>query len=221
MLITLVNRLPNLESVYVDGNGCWPVEVENDPQLRVLFIGGLSQMDRLNAKLKRLNGYPITIAERCRGLLEHHVYNAEGIERFRVELIWEKVNPKDDCTSLKLSGYEMRSIRDIPNRVMILPCLQELDLSNNKLSSLAELKNLMEVCSRVTMIDIRDNRFSGNLHDLMIVMKSATAKLRHLKIERSLKSNETDKPKDYISLVYSELPFLDSVDGFRCQVGRL
>jgi hypothetical protein len=59
----LVNKLPNIEWIALDNNPCWQ---GFEPELRIKFLGGISQMINLGASLKYLNGYEISIAERVR-----------------------------------------------------------------------------------------------------------------------------------------------------------
>lgn len=46
----------------MDNNPFWPAE--KDGENRIKFLGGISQLDNLNAPLRLLNGYEIGIAER-------------------------------------------------------------------------------------------------------------------------------------------------------------
>jgi len=159
-----------------------------------------------------LNGYEIGIKERCKGLLDNKVFNEEGIEKFKLELLWEKFKPNEDTESLNLSGSNLVVLRELPTRLLHLPKLKHLDLSDNQLTSLDELSKILNNCLKVTTLDLRDNLFEGELKDLVTVIKINCGGLAHVFLERSLKKYKNIAPKEYSPFVFSQIPTLETVD---------
>jgi len=210
-LIELLNKLPKIKMFWVDNNPCWK---DYDPKLRVKFLGSLACMDNLDASLKFLNGFQIEIPERCNGLLENGIYNAEGLERFRIDLIWEKLNPQTTQETLNLSGFQIKSLKDLPSKLAKLSNVQHLDLSNNEITSLDELSRVLQDCFKLTSLDIRDNKISADLADLISVLRMNCPMLKKLWIARSTKGKDTQKPKEYLNQVFSQMLELDLLDNF-------
>jgi len=206
--LALINKLPNLQMFCIDKNPCWPEDKDRD--LRVTACSAISQLDHLGATFKYLNGYEIRPAERCRALLENKIFDEVGVEKFRVELIWEKLNPPKETESLNLSSYDMKSMRDVAGRLLQLPNLKHLDLSNNKLSSLEELKKLLDNCLKLVYLDVRENNFEKDYRELIAVIRPLCPGLKALFLQRSSKS--AANPKDYVAYVFSQMPALDLVD---------
>ncbi len=65
--------------------------------------------------------------------MEAKVYDYEGIENLRFLLVWERVNPPDLVEKLDLSGNEIKSLRDLPAKILLHRNVVHLDLSNNKI----------------------------------------------------------------------------------------
>lgn len=161
-------------------------------------------MENLGATLKYLNGYEITIPERCKALLEAKIYNEEGLDRFRFSLVWEKLNPSLDSTSINLSGNEIKSLKDLPSKVTAIGNLNHLDLSNNKIESINELEKVLEACFKLTILDIRDNLIQSDIKNLISIIKTNCPNLRSLFIERSTRGKDTAVPKQYYEYVFAE-----------------
>jgi len=211
-LINLVNGLPNIESIYLDSNPCWPINSDQNLDLRIKFLGAIHQLDRLNATLKYLNGYPIKIAERCKGLVLSRVYNDEGIEKFRIDLAWEQFGHKSDNESLNLSGLDIRSTKYLCSKLVHFNNLRELDLSNNSITTPQDLYQVLDVCLKLNTLDIRDNSIKTDLRGLIDMIRTYCPMLTKLNIERSLSGKETQKPIEYASFVFSQMLNLKSVD---------
>jgi len=209
-VVTLVNQLSKLEMIFLDKNPFWPSE--NDAAMRITFIGGITQLDHLGASLAYLNGYEIKVSERCSALYQNKVFNEEGIERFRLDLLWEKIHPEETMESLSLNGHEIHSIRDLPSRLLKLANLRHLDLSNNRISSLSELRNVLDNCIRLSLLDIRANVIDATLQELLSTIRSLLPGLTKLFIEGALRGKETNKPKEYASYVFEQIPSLVLVD---------
>jgi len=202
----------------LDMNPVWP---EYCQDLRIKFLGGLPQMDHLNAPLKYLNGYRVMVGERCRALIQNKVFNEDGIERFRMDLLWEQNPPnydKDD--SLSLAGNDIHSIKELPSRLIYFKNLLHLDLSNNRISSLSEISSTLDCCFRLLSLDLRDNKIDATLKDLLGVLSRCPG-LKKLNVCRSTKDKkETEKPKEYAIMCFTTFLQLESVDDLpRTQYG--
>ena len=75
----------------------------------------------------------IAVNFQCKALVEAKVYDYEGIENLRFLLVWERVNPPEFTEKLNLSGNEIKSLRDLPAKIILFPNVTQLDLSNNKI----------------------------------------------------------------------------------------
>jgi hypothetical protein len=63
-------------------------------------------------------------------------------------------------------------------------------------------------------LDIRDNKISADLADLISVLRMNCPMLKKLWIARSTKGKDTQKPKEYLNQVFSQMLELDLLDNF-------
>lgn len=78
-----------------------------------------------------------------------------------------------------------------------------------------ELKNVLDNCIRLTLLDIRDNAIDATLKELISAIRALLPGLTKLYIERSLRDKDTSKPRDYVGFVFEQMPCLELVDNLR------
>lgn len=77
-----------------------------------------------------------------------------------------------------------------------------------------ELSRVLQDCFKLTSLDIRDNKISADLADLISVLRMNCPMLKKLWIARSTKGKDTQKPKEYLNQVFSQMLELDLLDNF-------
>lgn len=81
-------------------------------------------------------------------------------------------------------------------------------LNSPNLLSHQELRDTLQNCLKLEILDIRDNQFEGELKDLINILLSSVPALKHIFVERSLKK-KLGVPKDYVANVFSIMPSND------------
>eukprot|EP00003_Mantamonas_plastica_P007853 TRINITY_DN1668_c0_g2_i1.p1 TRINITY_DN1668_c0_g2~~TRINITY_DN1668_c0_g2_i1.p1 ORF type:complete len:823 (-),score=280.36 TRINITY_DN1668_c0_g2_i1:625-2931(-) len=190
---------PNLMEVWLDGNPCM-----RDVTHRLDFIQGIHQFGKLNARLKFINGFKVTIEER----ISAHRHLLKKPEKLRFSLTLEDrgylVGSPEDHKELDLSDASLQDITLLSRFVN----LEKLNLASNELDQLpvATFKSL----SNLKELDISDNR--EHKQPKMLDTLSYLPNLRLLNVKGSASGLKV--PKDYAASVFHELPALQSVDGF-------
>jgi Leucine Rich repeat len=220
---TLVNNLRRLTHVWLDGNVAWGGSEKraNDynPDGRIRFCTEVSRLHEPGAALRFLNGYKILIRERATAVQKLKLYDAAALEQFRLDLLAEdrKRDGKEDAfvdtsPTLDLSQLGLVALTPVIDRVRkSMPNLQKLDLRGNNLVNLQDLRALLDVCFKLTALDLRDNDIKGDMAQLLRLLKTCPG-LRLLWIDNSLRKNMAE-PKKYADRVFKELPVLSEVDG--------
>ena len=208
----VIGELPQLEALWIDGN---PLYNDKDGDIRAKVLSGLTQLDKLGAPFQKLNGLTVSIAEICRGLEIAKVFDKEGLEKFRTELIWDRWKPDEfKPKAINLRGNDLTSLAHIAPRIGQLATVRVIDLSKNRLSSLKELQGLLDKCFKLHAIDLRENNFPGTMKELLKVLKTCPG-LLHIRIAKAFANkNEASEARNFINQAFSIMPQVETCDDY-------
>lgn len=118
-LASILDRLQGLEEVVLLGNKCFR---EDNDELRTRLLAGMKRSRRRGFCLKLLNGQPVTLPERCKGM-ERAGLKPEQLDKAKLSLTLEQV--RGGCGAAAQAAHTRARTR----AMLTLPPLALLPLS--------------------------------------------------------------------------------------------
>eukprot|EP01029_Cantina_marsupialis_P015371 TRINITY_DN3372_c0_g1_i4.p1 TRINITY_DN3372_c0_g1~~TRINITY_DN3372_c0_g1_i4.p1 ORF type:complete len:1209 (+),score=474.73 TRINITY_DN3372_c0_g1_i4:256-3882(+) len=212
VLRNLLNGIPTLKNIYVDGNPCFKTNTINN-KLKLLAL--LDGTGRRKFGLERINDDEITIKDRCAALERFGNVPLLELEKLRFTLTLEKLGTTGDESFVDLSGQQLQVIQlarinkmQDGEKVKAFQELTVLHARNNCLVTLAG-QSLPDLAC-LEELDVRDNEIVS-LEALVQELKPCH-NLKRLHLQNACASAQTNKPDQYINYVCEHLPSVEEVD---------
>eukprot|EP01028_Stygiella_incarcerata_P010326 TRINITY_DN528_c0_g1_i3.p1 TRINITY_DN528_c0_g1~~TRINITY_DN528_c0_g1_i3.p1 ORF type:complete len:1710 (+),score=447.49 TRINITY_DN528_c0_g1_i3:309-5438(+) len=199
----IIDELPLLSMVFVEGNPGIESLGDKDIRRRVRLLGKLALIQKVDSKLQYLDGRFITAAEKCRAL--KGILQPQQIEELRFQFVIKEMGDDAYLDKVDLSQEGLHFIHGIKQ----LHQITELDLSSNRLTTLRG-QGLREL-SHLRVLSIKGNHFE-DLDEIL-------CELRFCDSLKTLYMVGAGKPFDviekYCEEVFLDLRGLDVIDDVR------
>ena len=200
----MLHTMSQLEELGLASNPCFR---RNTHSLRAKFLGLMAGVDRKGMALKKLNNTAITTKERCDGMQ----LCRRDPELSRLDLVLEEMEVDGSEKVLELNAHHLVNVAQLAvmARNGSWATLTMLSLSNNKLTTL-EGQGL-HLLPALEVLDVSWNRLPSIEHVISCLHKCK--QLTQLKALSCTGKSDTSRADRYARLVFEDLRGVLKVDG--------